>query len=122
MPSVAVIGASADRSKFGNKAVRAYLKQRWTVYPIHPSLAEVEGQKAYPSLRAVPGRVDRVAMYVPPEVGLTVLPDIAATPHGELFVNPGAESAELLEAARELGLDPLQTCAILEVGESPSRY
>jgi predicted CoA-binding protein len=122
MPSVAVIGASADRSKYGNKAVRAYLHQKWTVYPVNPHVAEVEGLKAYASLRDVKGKVDRIAIYLPPEVGLTVLEDIAATPHREFFVNPGAESAELLAAARALGLDPLQTCAILEVGESPSRY
>ena len=121
MPSVAIVGASADRRKFGNKAVRAYQRQGWTVYPVHPSLAEIEGSKAYASVRDVPAPVDRVALYLPPEVGLTVLPDLVAVRPGELFVNPGADSTELLKKARELGLDPIEACAIVDVGESPSR-
>jgi predicted CoA-binding protein len=66
MPSVAIVGASADRRKFGNKAVRAYQRRGWTVYPVHPTLGEIEGSKAYPSLRDVPGKIDRVALYLPP--------------------------------------------------------
>jgi hypothetical protein len=120
MPTVAVIGASTDRSKFGNKAVRAYVRQRWTIYPVHPTAAEIEGVTAYPSLRDVPGPVQRIAIYLPPEVGIDVLPDIAAVEHDEFFVNPGAESEALIARAKELGLDPMQTCAIIEVGESPS--
>ncbi len=120
MPSVAVIGASADRSKFGNKAVRAYQRQGWTVYPVHPTLAAIEGAAAFRSVRDVKGRIDRIAIYLPPEIGRAVLPDIAATPHDEFFVNPGAESGDFLQAARALGLQPVQTCAILEVGESPN--
>ena len=121
MPSVAIVGASADRRKFGNKAVRAYQRQGWTVYPVHPALSEIEGLRAYASLREVPAPLDRVALYLPPELGLTVLPDLAAVEHGELFVNPGADSAELLRQARALGLEPIEACAIVDVGESPAR-
>jgi predicted CoA-binding protein len=122
MPSVAVVGASADRSKFGNKAVRAYQRQGWTVYPVHPKLTEIEGLKAYASVKDIPGPVQRVALYLPPEVGLAVLPDIAAVlPDAEFFVNPGAESAALVDRAHELGLEPIEACAIVDIGESPSR-
>ncbi len=120
MPSVAVVGASADRSKFGNKAVRAYLRQGWTVYPVHPKLAEIEGVKVYASVRALPGPVQRIALYLPPDVGLALLPDLAAVPHDELFVNPGAESDALLVKAQALGLHAIQACAIVDVGESPA--
>ena len=120
MPSVAVVGASADRRKFGNKAVRAYLRRGWTVYPVNPRRAEVEGLPAFASARGLPGPVDRVVLYLPPDEGLAVLADIAALAPAEFMVNPGAESEELVAAARALGLRPLLTCAILEVGESPS--
>ena len=120
MPSVAVIGASADRRKYGNKAVRAYLRQGWTVYPVNPHESEVEGLHAFRSLRDVPAPVDRVSLYLPPEVGLAVLDDLAAVPHKEFYVNPGAESAELIERAEALGLAPIQACSIVDVGVSPS--
>jgi hypothetical protein len=41
--SVAILGASADRSKYGNKAVRAYQQQGYTVFPINPKESEIEG-------------------------------------------------------------------------------
>ena len=120
MPSVAVIGASADRSKYGNKAVRAYLRRGWTVYPVHPRATEIEGLRAYPSLRDVPAPLDRVSLYLPPEIGMDVLPDLAAAPPKEFYVNPGAESPELIARAEELGLEPIQACSIVEIGVSPS--
>ncbi len=117
--TVAVVGASTDRSKFGNKAVRAYLKQGWRVYPVSPKADEIEGLQAYPSVRDLPGAVDRVSVYLPPAVGLKVLDDIAAVAPGELFINPGAESEELVARARDLGLDPILACSIIDIGEEP---
>ena len=120
MPSVAVIGASADRTKFGNKAVRAYLRRGWTVYPVHPHATEIEGLRAYPSLRDVPAPLDRVSLYLPPDTGLAVLDDLAAVPHKEFYVNPGAESPQLIARAEALGLQPIEACSIVEIGVSPS--
>jgi predicted CoA-binding protein len=119
MPSVAVIGASNARHKFGNKAVRAYLRQGWTVYPVNPTEKTVEGLHVYPTLADVPGAIDRVSMYVPASVGITLLDAIKAKGTPELFLNPGSESDELLERATELGLDPIQACSIVDIGERP---
>src|SRR4051794_10854512 len=120
MPSVAVIGASNARNKFGNKAVRAYLRQGWTVYPVNPNEPTVEGLPSLPSLAALPGPVDRVSLYVPPAVGLTLLEEIhQRQPAAELWINPGAESDELLEKAERLGLQPIQACSIVDIGERP---
>lgn len=122
MPSVAVVGASTDKSKFGNKAVRSYLSMGWTVYPVNPSAPTVEGQKAYARLSDVPRPVERVLLYLPPKLGLAVLDEVAALQPDEFWVNPGAESPELIERARALGLDPIQACAIVAVGDSPANH
>lgn len=119
---VAVIGASADRRKFGNKAVRAFARQGYDVKPINPHEASVEGLATYPTVSAVPGPVDLVTMYVPPEVGITVLADIAGKKPAEFWVNPGAESPELIARAEALGLEPIVACSILGIGESPSSF
>ena len=50
MQSVAVIGASADRTKYGNKAVRAYQQQGYQVFPVSPKATELEGLPAFPSI------------------------------------------------------------------------
>ncbi|QDU28103.1 hypothetical protein ETAA8_31960 [Anatilimnocola aggregata] len=120
MPTVAILGASTDRSKFGNKSVRAHAAKGYTVYPINPKADEVEGVKAYPSLAETPaGTLNRVSVYLPPAVGIKVLPEIAARGCEELWLNPGTESDELIAEAERLGLNVIQACSIVDVGMSP---
>ena len=53
----AVVGASTDRSKYGNKVLRCYQQAgKSPVYPVHPKEREIEGLAAYPSLTALPER------------------------------------------------------------------
>ena len=76
--TIAIVGASTDRSKFGNAAVRTYADQGWTVYPVNPRADKIEGLTAYKSITDVPGELDRVSVYLPPAVLLGILDDIAA--------------------------------------------
>jgi predicted CoA-binding protein len=119
MKTIAIIGASADRAKFGNKAVRAFLRQGFTVYPVNPKESEIEGLPAYKSITEVPVRPAMVSVYLPPPVLLKVLPDIAARGCDELWLNPGTESDEVLRAAEKLGLNVVQACSIVSIGMSP---
>ena len=120
MKTVAVIGASNDRAKFGNKAVRAFRQQGYTVYPVNPKEKEIEGLAAYQSILDVPVRPQMVSVYVPPPVLVNILPDIAAKGCDELWLNPGAESEEVLDEAKRLGLKVVQACSIMGVGMSPA--
>jgi predicted CoA-binding protein len=120
--SIAVVGASKDRAKYGNKAVRAFKEGGWTVYPINPSEKEIEGLPCYTSLSAIPGTVDRVAMYVPPSIGKKLLPEIAKLSPAEFFLNPGSEDEELIEQAQKLGLKTVRACSIVNIGLAPDMY
>jgi predicted CoA-binding protein len=109
--TVAVVGASADRSKYGNKAVRAFRDAGWTVFPIHPTLDEVEGIAAYPDLDALPvSELDQVSFYVPPKVGIHVLDQVVRKGPREVWLNPGSEAPEIL------------ACSILGAGQHPAAY
>jgi hypothetical protein len=119
MKTVAIIGASNDPRKFGNKAVRAFVQQGYTVYPVNPNETEVEGIEAYKSIREVPARPFMVSVYVPPQVLVKLLPDIAAKGCDELWLNPGTESDEVLAEAERLNLNVIQACSIVGIGMSP---
>ena len=116
---VAVIGASNNRRKFGNRAVRAYLEQGYTVVPINPHEREVEGLKAYASVLDVPGPVDMASFYVPPDVGEQIIDEIARKQIAEVWLNPGAESDALIARARTLSLKPIVACSIVALGRNP---
>jgi len=119
-PTVAIIGASADRRKYGNKSVRAHVQQGYDVYPVNPKGGQIEGLEVYSSLSEVPvEQLDRVSLYVPPETGLQLLDEIAAKGCRELWLNPGSESEELIERARQRGLEPIVACSIVDLGVSP---
>jgi uncharacterized protein len=124
MPTVAILGASADHSKFGNKAVRAFLARGYDVYPVNPKGGEVEGLTVHRSLADIPEdvKLDRISVYLPPAVGLKTLPEIAARGCEELWLNPGSESDELVSEAEKHGLHVIQACSIVAIGESPHNY
>jgi hypothetical protein len=113
MPSIAVIGASNNPRKFGNRAVRTYRALGWTVYPVNPRETEIAGLPSYPSVADLPEPVDRAALYVPPSVGIHLLEAIRTRGAKELWVNPGSGSPELLERAEQLGLVTVEACSIV---------
>jgi predicted CoA-binding protein len=120
MPKVvAVIGASSNRQKFGNRAVRAFQQQGYTVIPINPHEAEVEGLKAYASVLDVPGPIDMASMYVPPDVGERVIEEIARKQIPEVWLNPGADSDRLIARARALQIQPIVACSVIAIGQNP---
>ena len=119
MKTIAILGASADRKKFGNKAVRAFVQSGYTVYPVNPKEMQIEGLPVFRSLAEVPERPNLISVYLLPPVLLKVLPEIAAKGCDELWLNPGTESAEVLAAAEGLGLNVIQACSIVGIGRSP---
>jgi predicted CoA-binding protein len=116
---VAVIGASSNPQKFGNRAVRAFRRQGYTVIPINPNESEVEGLKTYASVLDVPGAIDMATFYVPPEIGERIIDEIARKKIPEVWLNPGAESDALIARARTLDIRPIVACSIVGIGENP---
>lgn len=120
---VAVIGASPDRNKYGNKSVRAHAAMGWTVYPINPTADVIEGWTVYRSIREIPvAAVERVTMYVLPQIGISLLDDIASKRPSEVWLNPGTESEALIQRAEELGLPVIQACSIVDLGTTPAEF
>ena len=120
--TVAVIGASSDRSKFGNKAMRAFQAEGYTVVPVNPNEAMVEGVPAYASVLDVPGPIDMATVYVQPEVAIGLLAEFERKQIPEIWINPGAESDGLMEEAARRKLNVIYACSIVGIGQSPSRF
>jgi predicted CoA-binding protein len=120
--TVAVVGASTDRRKFGNKAVRAFLAQGWTVWPVTPAASEVEGLRTFRSVRDLPGPIDLITVYVQSETARSLLPEFLASGAREVWLNPGADEDEVLAEARRLGVPVIAACSIMGIGRRPDEF
>jgi predicted CoA-binding protein len=114
--TVAVLGASRDPRKYGYKSVLAHQRHGYDVFPINPSAQTIADLKAYSSLVDVPvNAIDRITVYLPPEVGIGLLEEIAAKSPREVWLNPGSESPALLARAEELGLPVIAACSLIDL-------
>lgn len=115
--SFAVVGASADRSKYGNKVLRCYQQHGLPVVGVHPKLTTVEGVAVVPSLRELsPPRA--VSVVAPPAAAAGIVADAAAAGIRHLWFQPGAESPEALTAAAAAGIEVIAggPCVLVALG------
>ena len=101
----AVVGASSNRDKYGNKVLRAYQQHGMEVYPINPRAKEIEGLKAYAALADVPVKLRAVSIITPPSITEQVVEAAAAAGVRMVWMQPGAESPEAIRKAEALGLE-----------------
>jgi uncharacterized protein len=119
---VAIVGASSDRKKFGNKALRAFTAEGHTVIPINPHASEIEGLKTYASVLDVPGTIDMATVYVQPDVTERLLEEFDRKQIAEIWVNPGAESGAVMAEARRRKLNAIFACSIVGIGRKPWEF
>lgn len=117
---IAIIGASRDRNKFSNKAVRAYKSQDHVVFPINPHEKEIEGLPCYGNVLEIPLPVEVASIYLPPEIGLKVVDDLVKKGIRKVYLNPGSESDELINKLRIYGVEVEKKCSIRAIGIDPA--
>ena len=114
----AVVGASTNRAKYGNKCLRVYQQHSLPVYPVNPVQEEIEGLKAYASLAELPETVRGISIITPPQVTERIVEEAARLGISYLWIQPGAESDKALERAAELGLKTIWggPCILVALG------
>ncbi|HJV49509.1 MAG TPA: CoA-binding protein [Geothrix sp.] len=114
----AVVGASTDRSKYGNKVLRCYQQHGREVYPINPKAPEVEGLRAYPTLASLPVKVKAISVITPPAATEQVVREAAAAGVSHIWMQPGAESDAAIRTAESLGLSVIAEgpCLLVVMG------
>jgi predicted CoA-binding protein len=118
----AVVGASNDRRKYGNRVLRAYLRHGRTAIPVNPHENSVEGLDAFPDLSTAvanhPG-LDRASIITRPDVTERIVEDAIATGRIRLlWMQPGAESGLAIQRARDEGITVIAggPCVLVELG------
>ena len=116
--SFAVVGASTDRSKYGNKVLRCYVQHHRKVFPVNPKAPEVEGLRAYPSLAALPEPVSAISVITPPAATEQVVREAHAAGVKHVWMQPGAEGDEAIRTAESLGMNVIAggPCLLVVMG------
>ena len=111
----AVVGASRDRAKYGNKVLRAYRQNQREVFAVNPHADEVEGQPAFADLQSIPAKVDAVSIITPPQVTEDVVEQAIALGIENLWMQPGAESDAAVDRAERAGINVISggPCALV---------
>ncbi|MFZ5829647.1 MAG: CoA-binding protein [Planctomycetota bacterium] len=104
-PPFAVVGASNDREKYGNKVLRRYRQGGYQAYAVHPTETEIEGEPCYPNLASLPEQVENVSIITPPSITERIVEEAAAAGVKRVWMQPGAESQAAIDRARSLGLE-----------------
>jgi predicted CoA-binding protein len=113
----AVVGASNDRRKFGNKVLRCYWEHGLRAFPVNPREREVEGQPCFKRLADLPERVHGVSLITQPAVSEGIVDEALALGIERLWFQPGAEHMAAIARATEAGVAVIYggTCVLVEL-------
>lgn len=100
-----VIGASANRAKFGNMVLRCYQQNSRIVYPVHPLLDKVEGLSCLKSISELPSEVKSISVITPPQITEQVVEQANAHGIKNIWMQPGAESPLAIQKCLDYGIN-----------------
>ena len=117
-PAFAVVGASKDRSKYGNKVLRKYLEHRLKAYPVNPKEKEIEGLTAFTDVLQLPEDVQSLSIVTPPEITEVVVDQAIKKGIRNLWMQPGAQSPAAVQRAEREGLNVIAdgSCLLVTLG------
>jgi len=111
--TVVVLGASPKPERYSHQAVRALVEHGHRVIPVHPLLKNIAGVPAVPGLTNINGKVNTLTLYVGPELGMKLLPEMIELLPDRVIMNPGTESDEMEAHLKDKGIEVLRACTLV---------
>jgi predicted CoA-binding protein len=103
---VAVTGVSRTPNKHGSNTVYKRLRDRgYHVFAVNPNAERVEGDRAYPDLRSIPGGVDAVVIGTRPEIAEDTMRECAELGITHVWMHRGAGAGSVSDTAAAYGRD-----------------
>jgi predicted CoA-binding protein len=110
--TIAVVGHS-DRPHRTSYQIAQFLRRAgYTVYPVNPTVSEIEGQLCYPTLEAVPEAIDIVNVFRQPQHLPEVTEAAIAIGAKTLWAQLGIHHPQAAQQALEAGLNVVMDSCI----------
>jgi uncharacterized protein len=110
---IALIGASNNKEKFGNKLFLNLLNKGFQVVPINPKESKIEGKKAFSSITLVPDKIGLVIFVVPPQIVVSELEKVKNLGIGRVWFQPGSESQEAIDFCEKNSIEYVSNACIM---------
>lgn len=110
---IAVVGATDSAGKYGGIIYRDLKARGYQVRPVNPRRSAVDGDHCHGSLSALSERPDIVNLVVPPAVGLAVAAEAVSLGIGNFWLQPGADSPDLIAYLEANGVTHLTDACIM---------
>jgi predicted CoA-binding protein len=107
LKTLAVVGVSRNKQKFGSMAYLDLKTKGYTVYPVNPKLTEFDGVKCYPSLKAIPKGVEGAVLVVHPVDADQVVKDAKSAGIKQIWFQQGAESKAAVQFCKQNGMSAI---------------
>jgi predicted CoA-binding protein len=111
--NVAILGASDKTDRYAYLAFLLLREKGHQLFPVNPHLDQIDGVRAYSSLKDLPRDIHTVTVYLNPDRSSLVLKDLIALGPQRIILNPGAENGELERAAQAAGIAVLRACTLV---------
>ncbi len=109
----AVVGATDNPAKYGNKILKNLKDRGYEVYPVNPKLDEIEGFRCYERLSDIPVPVDVVDFVVPPQATEAILPQCKELGLERIWLQPGSESEAALDFCSKNGMRVIHSTCVM---------
>jgi predicted CoA-binding protein len=110
---IAVVGVSQSKQKMGNGIFKGLKENGYTVYPVHPSADMVEGEKAYPNLKALPEPVESIVIATSPKNVDGVIDEAIAVGIKNIWFQQGPNFSAAVKKAQDAGIETVSKKCIL---------
>jgi hypothetical protein len=112
---IALIGATNDSTKYGNKIYKDLKAKRRLVYAINPKATTIEGDLSYPTVESLEFKPDILNFVIPPKLALEMIQKLIQKDYDNFWLQPGAESNEIIELLESSGKNYLaHACVMVE--------
>jgi len=111
----AIVGSFRNESKYAYKILKTLIKKGYEVYPVNPSLDDVDGIKCYKRISDIPFNIDVANLVTPPSVSEAIVKECWKKSIKRVWLQPGAESEAAIKFCRDNGIDVIYgLCVMVE--------
>jgi predicted CoA-binding protein len=110
----AIVGASNNKDKYGNKIFRTLLDNNFNAIPINPKENYIENQRAYKDIISFKGQIDVVNFVVPPQISIKILKQVEKLNIKKAWFQKGSYDSDCIDYCKKNNIDYIKDICLMQ--------